>query len=353
MCLKKLPYMECLNKQIPSSLAEDEKVSFFDLNPQFSKQKVLQMLQNEHQQSQQQFSKQITSVFQLLEQLATSNDYVKLKNDYVNLISTNYGVSNKLIYLLIDMQNDFVIRGGALYISQGESAIIHNMAYLDALNELINQYPEFKSCVEMVTTQDAHLIGRTKRHPDYHTLQATDAKRTLTAKLCFEIEQDEILSPFRPKSGGFGPHCIIGTIGVDFPLPIRRRLEQLDIPIFSFAKINFSAVDAAMKIQTDVNLCLQKDSLLPTITDVSFCEFFKEKVESTIHIGGVCADVCVQLSALGIAEVFHCKHEKIYIIDELTQYLDLSRKPSVEQLRLKKNIQTIHLNPTFSWDIGL
>jgi hypothetical protein len=87
----------------------------------------------------------------------------------------------KIAITLVDIQNDFVLKDFALYAPGGENTITRNMALLDAFNELIIEKPLIISRFEIVTSQDAHILGRNNTDIDAQIMaraygrDATDA----------------------------------------------------------------------------------------------------------------------------------------------------------------------------------
>lgn len=334
--------VDILNFTVPKNVYQKKQISYFDLNPLLAAHEVLRLLIDHHSKNQLQFLNTFDAKFVALENQAQMPSYQELKNKLKNYICSeliNCPKQHKLIFLLVDLQNDFVLEKGALYVPDGEKVILNNMAYLDALFELIHTYPIFIPQLMVVTTQDTHIIGRKKSNIDYKTLEKTDKNRNQSAKDCFEIEANEILYPLQAEYGCFGPHCVLGTPGIDFPTPIVKRLNQLPIELIHFGKINFSPMDAGMQLIDNVVLSKCKDLRLPTITTLSFKEFFKQQAVYKVHVAGVCAEICVQYAALGIAHFIN----GVKVIDELTQYLDDSQRISTELMREKKNVLTVHL----------
>ncbi|HHT0594383.1 TPA: cysteine hydrolase family protein [Legionella anisa] len=254
-----------------------------------------------------------------------------LKEELRKIILKKLCTTHKLAIILIDIQNDFVLHGFALYVPAGENTLIRNMALLDALIELIANYPELCQQIEIVTTQDAHVFGRTQDHIDAQIM--TQGYGQIHAHKVLRIEHHE-LQQLNPEHRQYGLHCLCGTIGAAISQPIEERLNILEeeISIYRFAKINFSAPEAGMKLKEGIDL---SDPRLLKETDtiyedyaLSFLQFFRDKSYNELLITGICGNICVQQAAEGLAEA----GEKVSVLDPCVNYLVIPKMSSYDDV---------------------
>lgn len=217
---------------------------------------------------------------------------------------------------LVDIQNDFVLDGFALYAPGGERVVLSNMALLDALCQLIQENPDVANKFEIVTSQDAHSVERSDTDLDIKIMeQSTYGKQQTQAAV--NEEQKELTEDF-------GLHCIKGTIGAAIAQPIEHRLAKLqahNVLIYRFGKINFSGPKAGMLLREGANLAD------PTLLDpaysiyhedgTTYLDFFNSKKYLEVLVTGICGNICVQQAAEGLAEVGH----QITILDPAVHYL--------------------------------
>lgn len=254
-----------------------------------------------------------------------------LKEELKKIILKKLCATHQLAIILIDIQNDFVLHGFALYAPAGENTLISNMALLDALIELIANHPELCQQIELITTQDAHVFGRTQEHIDTQIM--TQGYGQIHTQRILRIEHHE-LQQLNPENGQYGIHCLCGTIGAAISQPIEERLKILEekISIYRFAKINFSAPEAGMKLKEGIDLsepCFLKE--MNNIYDeyaLSFLQFFRNKAYNELLIAGICGNICVQQAAEGLAGA----GEKVSVLDPCVHYLIIPNMSSYEEV---------------------
>ncbi|WP_237761355.1 isochorismatase [Legionella cherrii] len=243
-----------------------------------------------------------------------------LKEELKNIVLKKLSETKKLALILVDIQNDFVLHDFALYAPGGEHTLFRNMALLDAVSELIIGYPKLGHHLEIITTQDAHVFQRTLDNIDAQImLQSYGIVHT---QKTLSIEHNELL-PFNPHKGQYGLHCLNGTIGAAISQPIEERLKNLkeNIPIYRFAKINFSAPVAGMKLKEEVELSdpqfLNTGNPIYDECALSFLQFFHNQAYSELMLTGICGNICVQQAAEGLVAA----GEKVCILDPCVHYL--------------------------------
>ncbi|MCE0722137.1 cysteine hydrolase family protein [Legionella resiliens] len=238
---------------------------------------------------------------------------------------------HKLALVLIDIQNDFVLQEFALYVPAGENTLIRNMALLDALIELVAHYPELCQQIEIITTQDAHVFGRTQDHVDAQ-IMAQGYGQIHTHRI-LKIERHE-LQQLNPENGQYGLHCLCGTIGAAISQPIEERLNILEkeISLYRFAKINFSAPEAGMKLKEGIDLSdpgfLKEMDHIYDKDALPFLQFFRNKSYNELFITGICGNICVQQAAEGLAEA----GEKVSVVDPCVHYLVIPNLSSYDDV---------------------
>ncbi|WP_237759338.1 cysteine hydrolase family protein [Legionella parisiensis] len=254
-----------------------------------------------------------------------------LKEELQKIILKKLCASHKLAFILIDIQNDFVLHDFALYAPAGENTVLSNMALLDALIELIANHPQICQQIEIITTQDAHVFGRTQDHIDVQIM--TQGYGDIHTQRMLKIEHHE-LQQLNPENGQYGLHCLYGTIGAAISQPIEERLKTLEqsISIYRFAKINFSAPEAGMKLKAGVDLstpCFLKE--MDNIYDedaLSFLQFFRNKAYNELLITGICGNICVQQAAEGLAKA----GKKVSVLDPCVHYLIIPNMSSYDEV---------------------
>ncbi|STY27903.1 Isochorismatase family [Legionella wadsworthii] len=282
-----------------------------------------------------------------------------LKEELKKTLLNKLDQPSKLAILLVDLQNDFVLPGFALYVPDGENTLISNMALLDAVTELVISFPELCNRIELITSQDAHVYKRNGMSPDAQTLKESYGEEHIRRILQIEYNELQNLSP---ENGQYGLHCLCGTIGAAIAQPIGIRLTHLQkkIAIYRFAKINFSAPEAGIQLQSNIDLSDSK--FLTEINPVyaspalSFLKFFQNKDYKEILITGICGNICVQQAAEGLAKA----GEKVCVVDPCVHYLIIPGmssyheiKASVQQSYDAKGIMTLehHSFPSnYQWN---
>lgn len=257
---------------------------------------------------------------------------VTLKEELKKIILNKLDEQSQLAILLVDLQNDFVLPGFALYVPDGENTVISNMALLDAVTELVISFPELCHRIEIITSQDAHVYQRNNISPDVQTLIECYGDEHLRRIL--QIEYNELLD-LSPENGQYGLHCLCGTIGAAIAQPIGIRLSHLQqkIAIYRFAKINFSATEAGVQLQSNIDLSDPKflAEINPTYVSpaLSFLQFFQDKNYKEILITGICGNICVQQAAEGLAKA----GEKVCVVDPCVHYLIIPGMCSYHEIR--------------------
>ncbi len=241
--------------------------------------------------------------------------------------------NQKIAVTLVDIQNDFVLKDFALYAPGGENTVLSNIALLDAISELIAQDSSVRHTIDIVTSQDAHILNRKMPSPD-SVMMARSSYGLKETQDAITAEQNE-LEPFDPQNGKFGLHCMNGTVGAAIATPIETRLAALSgqVKIHRFGKINFSGPKAGMLLKAGVDLSDAKyqDPVngIYDIQALSYLEFFKNAHYNDILVTGLCGDVCVRQAAEGLIE--HVEH--VTVIDPLIHYLVISGINTFDSVR--------------------
>lgn len=268
-------------------------------------------------------AKELDARFEIIEkEAAAKNGPLKqfLKETLVARLS-KLKDGEKIAVTLVDIQNDFVLKGFALYALGGENTVLSNIALLDAISELIVQDPSVAQKIDIVTSQDAHILNRDIASPDSVTMaNSSYGKQETVAAI---IAEQKELEPFVHGQGTFGLHCLNGTVGAAIAKPIETRLAALSalVQIHRFGKINFSGPKAGMLLKAEVDLSDAKyQDQANGIYDpkkLSYLEFFQDANYQDVLVTGICGDVCVQQAAEGLVK--HVKH--VSVIDPLVHYL--------------------------------
>ncbi|CAM3106436.1 nicotinamidase/pyrazinamidase [Legionella steigerwaltii] len=272
-----------------------------------------------HLQAQELFRQNIPSRFHEINQQYAKSE-PKLKEELKKIVLKKLNKTKKLALILVDIQNDFVLQGFALYAPGGENTLFRNMALLDALVELITNHPELCRQIEIITTQDAHVFQRAPDNLDAQIMMQSYGK--IHTQKSLNIEHNE-LQQFNPEKGQYGLHCLNGTIGAAISQPIEERLKSLEekIPIYRFAKINFSAPEAGMKLKKGIDLSNPRFfNAAHHIYDepaLSFLNFFQNQAYSELMITGICGNICVQQAAEGLVKA----GERVCVLDPCVHYL--------------------------------
>lgn len=280
--------------------------------------------------TQKELAKNITLRFNEIEkQYAASGSALK---EALKLILLEKLRKQKTALILVDIQNDFVLHGFALYAPGGENTLISNMALLDALAELLQIHPQIGKQIDLITSQDAHMPARTITNPDVQLMtQSYGQKQT---RKILQIEQNE-LAPFNPEEEQYGLHCLRGTIGVAISQPIESRLERLQekIPVHRFAKINFSGPEAGMKLRKGIDLSnplfLNAQECISEEPAQAYSQFIQNNHYDEVLITGICGNVCVQQAAEGLA----AKGEKVSVLDPCVHYLIIPGVSTYQKVR--------------------
>ncbi|MCW8399055.1 isochorismatase [Legionella sp. PATHC038] len=255
----------------------------------------------------------------------------RLKDELKNIVLKKLSETKKLALILVDIQNDFVLQGFALYAPGGEHTLFRNMALLDAVSELIIDYPMLGHHLEIITTQDAHVFQRTLDNIDAQIMLKSYGK--MHTQKTLNIEHNELL-PFNPLKGQYGFHCLNGTIGAAISQPIEERLKNLkeNIPIYRFAKINFSAPEAGMKLKEEIELSdphfLNTGNPIYDECALTFLQFFHNQGYSELMLTGICGNICVQQAAEGLVAA----GEKVCILDPCVHYLIIPGMNSYDEV---------------------
>lgn len=260
----------------------------------------------------------------------------------------------KLAVLLVDIQNDFCMDGAALYAGGGENTVLTNMALLDAIATLSD---EQRAKIDIITSQDAHRLGRDMTHPEAQMMKlAYDSE---AAALAAVDEEQRELEPINPPEGKFGLHCIAGTIGAAIVQPIEARLRSLKrdlgVSVTRFAKINFSGPKAGMLLAdeaTDLSDPKWREDGVSIYSEAktAYNDFFKDQGYHKVEITGICGDVCVQQAAEGLREALPaetsievndaCQH--FLVIEAIGKDYDSTRK-AVQDSYAEKGIDMVSL----------
>ena len=294
----------------------------------------------QHVLKQKQLALSLPERHQKLEQQYASPYYVKLKAALKQLISTRLNMlssQQKLALLLVDIQNDFIFEGFALYAPKGELVILSNIALLDAMID-IQAKTNIADRLEIITSQDAHQIKREVDHVD--TLLLKQLYSLNMAEEILNKEQQE-LKPLNPEAGQFGLHCIIGTAGVAIALPLQKRLANLmakGVQCHPFAKLNFSGPNSGLRLKQNFpldnpTLIDEKMGIFETSSAQTYLDYFEGQKFKEILISGICGDICVQQAAEGLKATLK-DSSQVSVIDTCVHYLAYSNQ---EYLATKAN----------------
>jgi len=267
----------------------------------------------------------------------------KMLLDQISSLISSALDDRKISIMLVDIQNDFVLKDFALYAPGGENTITRNMALLDAFNELITEKPELITRFEIVTSQDAHILGRDNTDKDAQIMAhayGLDATNAAIAK-----EQQEML-PINPPEGSFGLHCMRGTVGADIAKPIEDRLKALEamgINTFRFGKVTFSGPEAGMLLKRGTLLSHSSEESIYDEVALSYSAFFASRNYSKVLITGICGDVCVQQAAEGLAQLFKriASASVAAVVDACVHYLFPAGRANVEFSYREKGVDVI------------
>lgn len=302
-----------------------------------------------HLQTQELLRQHVSSHFHEIKQQYSKSD-PWLKEELKKVVREKLSEAKKLAIILVDIQNDFVLQGFALYAPGGETTLVRNMALLDALAELIANRPILCRQIEIITTQDAHVAQRTMDSIDAQIMMQSYGK--IHTQRALHIEYNE-LQQANPEANQYGLHCVTGTIGAAISQPIEERLQRLQgkIPIYRFAKINFSAPTAGMKLKEGIDLSdpcfLNATNPIYDECALSFLQFFQNQAYNELMITGICGNICVQQAAEGLIEA----GEKVCVLDPCVHYLIIPSVnaydetwTAVQQAYAAKGINSIELD---------
>ena len=212
----------------------------------------------------------------------------------------------KVAITLVDIQVGFTLAGAGLTAPGGDEVIVSNMHLLDAVIEIQKEHPELAKNLEIVTSQDAHVLNRDRNSVDVKTMITAYNNDANAVNEIIDHEQLEL----EPLDGikSFGLHCLENTPDAAIAQPIEERLavlEQNGMDVVRFAKINFSGPKAGMLLKQGIRL----DKLTPdagifnTDTPLSYLSYFNGAKHKAIVMTGICGDVCVEEGALGLAHL--------------------------------------------------
>jgi len=259
----------------------------------------------------------------------------------------------KLAIVLVDIQNDFVLEGFALYAPGGENTVLSNMALLDAIRELKYENPTVSQQIAIVTSQDAHALDRSETTNDYKVIRR---KYPDTSKAILEGEANE-LKPFDPAKSQFGLHCMNGTVGAAIATPIEERLrvlEALEFNVKRFIKTNFSGPQAGLELPKGVKVGDKKyrnqNIYSLNANPQTYLEFFKKEKFVRAFFSGICANVCVQQAVEGLREDHSLDETALEVIDAAQHFLVVpnitnydDEKAKIESSYQEKNIDIMIL----------
>ncbi len=264
--------------------------------------------------------------------------FIDLKNELkqqLKIALDHLNEGTQLVINLVDIQNDFVLNGFALYVPGGENTVTSNMALLDAIAELIKMDNAVVKRLAIVTSQDAHKLDRKSTDRDVNVI-ITQYPDTVSEILANEHRE---LNLFDPAKGHYDLHCMVGTIGAAIATPIARRLSALrqqGIEITSFIKTNFSGPASGLVLPAQVELSDKQyreynhEIYATQATPQTYCQFFKEKNYSMVYMTGICGNVCVQQAAEGLSQE---AGKAVVVIDACQHHLVLPGGKTYDQVR--------------------
>lgn len=279
-------------------------------------------------------AKRLPDINAAIEKTYHQAHFVTLKDELKAQLCLALGKKNDakpLIIDLVDIQNDFVLEGFGLYANGGENTVTSNMALLDAIAELNadkENYPTLANDLLIVTSQDAHKLGRDELDNEYKVIKR---KYPDTADQILAGEKSE-LEAFDPVNSHFDLHCMVGTIGAAIATPIEARLCNLildGLTVKRFLKTNFSGPDAGLAHpdQIKVSSKLYRDNANPIYSDKeeddpeTYLEYFKRMNPYQVWVTGICGNVCVQQAAEGLKKDDQLKACSIQVVDACQHHL--------------------------------